>query len=262
MPTLPMSESCDRYLAPWLLSPFAKDLASRLARLKTGPLLEFAAGTGTLTRAIALAMPPGMTIVATDPEPPKLDTTSTGTPLARVIWKRADPAALPFPDASFGIITCHFGIASMADRAPALREARRVMMPGGRFVFSVPGPLRHNPAAECVHMALAALYPDNTPTFLAQQMHGYADEDMIDNDLTAAGFTDAMYTTVDLPLEVPASDVSLGYCLGTPLRRELNDDVPAKIGEALFKTAEALSIRFGSNVIETTMRATVVSASA
>ncbi|HQT75855.1 MAG TPA: class I SAM-dependent methyltransferase [Rhodopila sp.] len=259
---LTMSEACCRYLAPYLLSPFAIDMANRLSRLSTGPLLEIAAGAGTLTRATALAMSAGIAIVATDPISTRFDAAIEGSALARVSWQRADPAELPFRDASFGIIACHFAIATMPDKAPVLREARRVMVLGGRFVFSVPGTLRHNPVAECVQAALAAAFPNDTPSFLTRQMHGYADEDIIDNDLTAAGFTDAMYTTVDLPFQAPASDVALGYCLGTPLRIEIESRAGDALERVMAQTAEALRSQFGSDMIRSAMRATIVSASA
>jgi hypothetical protein len=49
----------DRYFAPPVLSPFADDMAHRLARLSIGPLLEIAADTGVLTQAMASALSAG-----------------------------------------------------------------------------------------------------------------------------------------------------------------------------------------------------------
>jgi hypothetical protein len=55
----------DRYFAPPVLSPFADDMAHRLARLSIGPLLEISADTGVLTQAMASALSAGLTIIAT-----------------------------------------------------------------------------------------------------------------------------------------------------------------------------------------------------
>src|ERR1700742_3008434 len=105
----------DRYFAPSILLPFADDLARRLSRLSIGPLLEIAAGTGVLTQAIASALSVGMTIVATDPGA-EMVAHATGKPgMTRVIWQQADPHALPFNDASFGIVACQFGLATLGD---------------------------------------------------------------------------------------------------------------------------------------------------
>ena len=60
-------------------------------------------------------------------------------------------------------------------------------------------------------------------------LHGYADNEAIDDDLTIAGFTDAIYTTVELPFAAAsAGDVALGYCLGTPLRLEIEVASPRR----------------------------------
>ncbi len=55
----------------------------------------------------------------------------------RVIWRQADAQALPFPDGSFDAVLCQFGVMFFPDRATAYRETKRVLRPGGRFLFSV-----------------------------------------------------------------------------------------------------------------------------
>ena len=104
----------DRYLAPSLLAPFADEMARRLSRLSIGPLLETSADTGVLTQAIASAVSAGLTIIATDPSAEMVEHASAKPGMARVTWQQADPRALPFPDATFGIVTCHFGVVAHA----------------------------------------------------------------------------------------------------------------------------------------------------
>lgn len=62
-------------------------------------------------------------------------------------WTVGDAMALPLPDASIDAYSISFGIRNVADVAGALKEARRVLKPGGRFLcleFSRPvaGPVR------------------------------------------------------------------------------------------------------------------------
>jgi ubiquinone/menaquinone biosynthesis C-methylase UbiE len=252
----------DQFLAPSLLGPFAEDMAQRIARLSMGPYLEVMADTGTLTLAVASAISAGMTIVATDPDPAVISHASGKAGMARVRWQQADPYALPFKDATFGIVACHFGVVGLSDRVRAYTEARRVAKPGGRFVFSVPSHLRHNPVAGAVQDALREMFPADPPRFIGRVLHGYADNETIDDDLTAAGFTDAIYSSVELPFAAAsAHDVAAGYCLGTPLRLEIEARAPGQVQRVAQAVAAVLETRFGTGLVEAGMRAHIVSAS-
>jgi ubiquinone/menaquinone biosynthesis C-methylase UbiE len=251
----------DLHFAPGVVLPFADDMARRLSRLSIGPLLEIAADTGVLTQAMASTLSAGLTMIATDPDADRVEHASAKPGMARVTWQQAGPHALPFQDGTFGIVVCHLGVAAMHDRVRAFQEARRVTKQGGRFVFSVFGTIQQNPVADCVQTALDEIFPDDSPYFIANSLHGYADNEMIDDDLTTAGFTDAIYTTVELPFAAAsAHDVATGYCLGTPLRSELDTRTSGDIEPVIEAAAIALRKRFGSGAITTTMRAHIISA--
>ncbi len=69
-----------------------------------------------------------------------------------MIWTVGDAMALPIPDASIDAYSISFGIRNVADIPAALKEARRVLKPGGRFLcleFS-------RPTAEVVRKAYDA----------------------------------------------------------------------------------------------------------
>jgi SAM-dependent methyltransferase len=251
----------DRYFAPSVLSPFADDMARRVGRLSIGPLLEVAAGTGILTQAIASALSAGMTVIATDPNPDMVMHASSKPGMARVIWQQADPQALPFNDGTFGIVACQFGVAVLGDPIGVFRQARRVMKEGGRFVFSVFGTLEQNPVACCLQTALDGFFPADPPRFIAGGLHGYSENSAIDDDLTDAGFTDAIYTTVDQPFAAAsARDVAIGYCLGTSLRTDLELRTAGDPEPAVNAATRALQARFGCGAIASTMRAHIISA--
>ena len=52
-----MPEFYDRFLVPVMFEPFAQDLARRLQGMQSGHVLELAAGTGIVTRALARMLP-------------------------------------------------------------------------------------------------------------------------------------------------------------------------------------------------------------
>ena len=53
--------------------------------------------------------------------------------LKGLVWTTGDAESLPFPDRSFDGYTIAFGLRNVTDIDKALREAHRVLKPGGRF---------------------------------------------------------------------------------------------------------------------------------
>ena len=153
-------EIYDRYLVPLIFEPYAADLAVRLTAFRPQTVLETAAGTGVLTRAMAAELPAHVRIVATDLNQPMLDHASARLgPDSRISWHQADALALPFADQSFDAVVCQFGVMFFPDRAQGFREARRVLQPAGRFLFNAWDRISENAFAEVVTEALAAAFP-------------------------------------------------------------------------------------------------------
>jgi ubiquinone/menaquinone biosynthesis C-methylase UbiE len=95
----------DQYLGSLLFQPYARDIADRLPYLTEGRLLETAAGTGIVTRALAAALSNQVQIVATDLNQPMIDHAATQLSSSRVTWRQADALNLPFED-SPSIASC------------------------------------------------------------------------------------------------------------------------------------------------------------
>ncbi|MFI1307293.1 class I SAM-dependent methyltransferase [Streptomyces sioyaensis] len=88
----------------------------------------------------------------------------------------ADAGALPFRDGSFDLACSAYGaLPFVADPVRVLREVRRVLRPGGRFVFSVSHPIRwafpDEPGPE--GLSVGASYFDRTP-YVEQDESGRA----------------------------------------------------------------------------------------
>ena len=251
----------ERYFVPLIFQPYADDLAARLARHKPQRILETAAGTGVVTRALARALPASAEIVATDLNPPMLVTAQRITRGA-VEWQQADALALPFDDQSFDAVVCQFGAMFFPDRVKGYKEARRVLKPGGHFLFNAWGPIADNVFTDVVVDALAELFPADPPRFLARTPHGYHDPKQIRADVAAAGFSDIAIETVDRVSRAPAPrDAAIALCQGTPMRGEIEARDPAGLEKATDHAAAALAKRFGNGAIEGRISALVIEAS-
>ena len=136
------------------------------------------------------------------------------------------------------------------------------MRPGGRFVFSVWDRIEENEFADVVTDAVAALFPDDPPYFLARTPHGYHDVERIGAELAAAGFSRIDIETVaHRSRALSPRDPAIGFCQGTPLRNEIEARDPSRLGEATDAAAAALAARFGPGPIDGKIQALVITAS-
>jgi ubiquinone/menaquinone biosynthesis C-methylase UbiE len=189
-------ENYDRYLVPLIFESFAQDIARRVAALSPRTVLETAAGSGVATRALAPRLSPDACYVVTDLNQPMLDYAATRQAAdSRISWRQTDAQALPFEDASFDLVFCQFGVMFFPDRPSGYREARRVLKPGGHFLFNVWDRIEENVFANDVTSALAEFFPSDPPRFLARTPHGYHDTALIRSELEEAGFSSVLIET-------------------------------------------------------------------
>jgi ubiquinone/menaquinone biosynthesis C-methylase UbiE len=253
-------EIYDRYLVPLIFEPYARDLAERLEKAAPDDVLEIAAGTGVLTRAMASRLS-HVRIVATDLNQPMLDHAATRQSGGNIAWRQADALALPFENASFDAVACQFGAMFFPDKIQAYREARRVLRPGGHFLFNVWGDISANEFADVVTQALAEFFPQDPPHFMARTPHGYHDTDRIREELAEAGFARVSIDAVDARSWAASPRApAIAYCQGTPLRNEIEARNAAGLEDATKAAAEALARRFGSGPVEGRIRAYVITA--
>lgn len=255
-------EIYDRYMVPLVFEAYAEDLARRVVALDPGDVLETAAGSGVVTRALAPSLGAGVRYTVTDLNAPMIDRARSQQPLDdRLTWQQADALDLPFGDAAFDVVLCQFGAMFFPDRPAGFREARRVLRPGGRLIFNVWDRIAQNVFADVVTEAVAGLFPDDPPRFLARTPHGYNDPGQLRADVKTAGFAHVEVDTVTLTSHAPdARFVAIAKVQGTPLRNEIESRDPARLAEATDTAEAALIAAFGSGAIEGQIQAMVVTA--
>ena len=248
----------ENYLVPLLFEPYAADMATRVAARSPKNVLEVAAGTGVVTRAMLGALPRSAEIIATDLNQAMLEQAAMHTMVRPVAFQQADAMELPFDDQTFDVVVCQFGVMFFPDKAKALAEARRVLRPGGALIFNVWDRLKNNEIADAVTVELAGVFPDDPPKFLPRTPYGYFDHAKIAGDVAAGGFA-AKPEIVTVPAVSPAknpNDPAVGYCHGTPLRAEI--EARGALDPATAAAAALIAKRFGPGPIKAKIQAHVV----
>ena len=250
----------ETYLVPLIFEPYAADLANRLAGEPPSRVLEIAAGTGVVTRALSASLPTTASIVATDLNQAMLDHAASIGTRRPVEWRQADALQLPFEDGSFDAVVCQFGVMFFPDKPKAFAEARRVLGPRGVFVFNVWDRIADNEFADVVTQSLEGVFPDSPPRFLARTPHGYHDVGAIGRDLRQAGFpgSPSIATVAARSRAASPRIPAIAYCQGTPLRNEIEARDAARLEEATDVAAKAIATRFGHGDIDGKIQAHVV----
>jgi ubiquinone/menaquinone biosynthesis C-methylase UbiE len=253
----------DEFLVPLIFESYAQDIAQRVASAVPKAVLETAAGSGVVTRALAPLLAKGVRYVVTDLNPPMLDRAARQQPADdRIEWQQADAMALPYGDEVFDAVCCQFGVMFLPDKTEGYREALRVLRDGGRFIFKVWDRIENNEFAQSVTATATRFFPDDPPIFLQRTPHGYYDVEAIKLDLRNAGFgnidvhTIAEQSHADSP-HIPA----MAYCQGTPLRNELEEREAGSLEKITIAAAKDIKESFGAGPISAKIQGHVFVAS-
>jgi SAM-dependent methyltransferase len=211
----------DTGLGPVIFVDAAAEMARRVAALQPADVLETAAGTGIVTRALRDALPPGVPITATDLNPPMLDVARTKFGAGEAVsFGPADAQALPFPDASFDAVVCQFGVMFYPDKPKSYAEALRVLRPGGHYLLGVWDSHRYNAFGRISHGLVERIFPDDPPQF-QRLPFGYTFEEAKEA-MIGAGFEDITCAIWRLNKPLPEPErLARGIVYGNPLIEQI-----------------------------------------
>jgi SAM-dependent methyltransferase len=251
-------EFYDRLMVPVFFEPYARRLAEQIKSMRPGNILEIAAGTGVVTRALLRTLPETVGITATDLNQPMLDRAQSRPGMERVCWQQADALGLPFGDRTFDCVVCPFGVMFFPSKRAAFREAYRVLKPGGGFVFSV-WDRREEIAIQYTASEIVGRSLSLDPASLLAPP--YYDAEIVRSDLAAAGFASVDVEKLQERSRTSSSkDAAIATCHGGVLRTHIESHAPECLEEITDAVADALTKRFGAGPIDAPMHAILFTA--
>ena len=197
-------------------------MSTMAADLVPQSVLELAAGTGIVTRRLRNVLPLDCTLLASDLNAPMLEVAKEKfNNDEQVAFETADATSLSFDDELYDVVVCQFGVMFFPDKAESYSEVKRVLKPGGHYLFSVWGSWENNPFSEMVHNVIAGFFPDNPPGFYKVPF-GYHDTELICSSLKAVGFDEVVVSTRDIVSEIPSAfEFAQGLVFGNPVYEEI-----------------------------------------
>jgi ubiquinone/menaquinone biosynthesis C-methylase UbiE len=180
------AESYENLMVPGLFAPWSAHLI-RAANVQPGErVIDVACGTGIVARRITPLVGPQGRVIGLDRNPDMLRVAAAAAQREglTIEWRTSPAEQLPFPDGSFDLITCQFGLMFFTDRHKALTEMHRVLRPGGRVLVSVWLGLDRHP----FHQALDAVSRRHLGQSSVQTVFSLGDANELRRLLTDAGF--------------------------------------------------------------------------
>jgi SAM-dependent methyltransferase len=224
-------------------------------------VLDLASGTGEPAISLAARVGPKGHVTAFDLSAELLEIAegrARQRGLTNFSTRQGDAHHLPFPDRSFDLATCRFGVMFFANVVKALEELHRVLKPGGRACFVAWGPFEQ-PYWEATvgvvaqHVGGPRIVPGGPDPFK------FAQPGSLSAALRQAGFESAEEDTRKLSWSWPGTVEEVweyARSVSTPFRpllervaadqwNAINRDVHAAIG----KYSDGESVNFGAVVV-------------
>lgn len=216
-------ELFERFIVPAFMETSQALVA--LAALKAGDrVLDVASGTGIIARLAASAVGTTGTVVGADVNEGmlnmarKVPQNHEGPP---IVWEQCDASSLTFPDASFDVVLCQYGLEFFADRAAGLRELARVLASDGRLVVRVWRALERQPFYVALMEALDRHVRVGAGDLIRAAFQ-LSSADELRDLATDAGFRDVHVRLTTNPLRFPSlEDYVLGYLSATPIASDV-----------------------------------------
>jgi ubiquinone/menaquinone biosynthesis C-methylase UbiE len=240
----------DSYLGPLLFEPSSIEFLSRLNYSAVGSILELAAGTGRMTKHLREYVDPATKITVTDINGDMLRLAKNKLNDSGLDFQLADIQDLPFPDHSFDLVLCQYGLMFLPDKQKGFREVFRVLKPGGRFVFSTWDSTRNIPLLNLIFdESILPFFKEEDAARLTVPFSLF-DPEKLRGFLQETGFTHNKVELISFKSGASTvENVVNGFFLKHPLGRSVGEKDPAAVEALSDEMTRRLYSRFGSGEI-------------
>ena len=183
--------------------PVTDEVAELLVARAAAPglkLLDLCCGQGRLTAMLSAA---GAEVAGLDFSPEMLARAADAAPDASL--RQGVAADLPFDDGAFAAVLCNFGMMHLPDQPAALREIRRVLQPGGRFLMATWAAPEASPAFGTVFGTIKA-HADFSSAPAQPDLFAFARPDVAADMMAAAGLRMTAHDIVTPAWQLSAPD--------------------------------------------------------
>lgn len=230
-------------------------------------VIDLASGTGEPGISLAKRVAPEGRVTALDQSSELLEIAvqrAQQRKLTNFEIRQADAHQLPFPDQSFDLATCRFGVMFFKHPERAMTELRRVLKPGARACFVAWGPFEQpywQTTMKIVHQHVGGtlLQPGAPDPFR------FAAPGSLSQVLRAAGFHDVEESSKDVPWVWPGGTEEVfeyTSACSTPFRpmlervpEEMWPSIRSDVHAAIERYRVGDEIRFGAVIVLASGRA-------
>lgn len=198
-------QAYEQYMVPGIMIPGVELMLQHAMPNPGERVLDIACGTGIVARTVAPLVGSQGNVTAVDINPGMLAVArSQPQPEGAFIeWREGSALSLSLSDSTYNLVLCHQGLQFFPDKVAALREAKRVLVSGGRIVVNVQQSLQQNLLYKTFNEVLVKNM--NIPALAAP--FAFGDSDALYEVLEAAGFADPKVTPITHYITFPSADI-------------------------------------------------------